>query len=136
MRPRALLPLVLAGLAGGVQGQPGGGNAAAGRSVYAACIHCHQIGPVARNAFGPPLNGIVGRRAGRMPGYAYSSALKAADIVWTEERLAAFIRDPSGVVPGTKMRFWGVGLNERKLADLMAYLRTVPADGSAQTHVP
>lgn len=71
-----------------------------------------------------------------MKDYRYSAAMQRADLVWTEERLAAFVRSPAAVVPGTSMRFWGVGLSERKLADLLAYLRSLPAAAPAPVPVP
>lgn len=105
-----------------------GGDAAAGRKAFAACIHCHQAGPSARHAFGPQLSGLGGRKAGTQPGYGYSAALKASGLVWNEATLAAYLRDPDALVPGTKMRFWGPGMSERKAADLLAYLAAQPAN--------
>lgn len=104
-----------------------GGDAAAGRKAFAACMHCHQAGPTARHAFGPQLNGLAGRRAGTQPGYGYSAALKASGLVWNQATLAAYLSDPAALVPGTKMRYWGPGMNERKAADLLAYLAAQPA---------
>jgi len=98
------------------------GGAAAGRKVFTACVNCHAVGPAARHGFGPQLNALVGRKAGTSPGYAYSAGMKASGLVWNEVTLTAFLRDPDAVVPGTKMRFWGLGMNERKVADLLAYL--------------
>ncbi|MGG7604844.1 c-type cytochrome [Massilia sp. BKSP1R2A-1] len=95
---------------------------AAGRTAFQRCANCHQVGPGARSSFGPQLNGIVGRRAGAAPDFAYSPAMKKAGFVWDEKRLAAFLRDPDAVVPGNKMRFWGLR-SERQIADLLAYLR-------------
>ena len=95
---------------------------AAGRETFRHCAKCHQVGPGARSNFGPQLNGIIGRRAGAAPDFAYSPAMKKAGFVWDEKRLAAFLRDPDAVVPGNKMRFWGLS-NDRQIADLMAYLR-------------
>ena len=95
---------------------------AAGRQAFRHCANCHQVGPGARSNFGPQLNGIVGRRAGSAPDFAYSPAMKKAGFVWDEKRLAAFLRDPDEVVPGNKMRFWGMR-SERQIADLLAYLR-------------
>lgn len=95
---------------------------AAGRSAFQRCANCHQLGPGARSNFGPQLNGIIGRRAGSAPDFAYSPAMKKAGFVWDEKRLAAFLRDPDAVVPGNKMRFWGLR-SERQIAELLAYLR-------------
>lgn len=98
------------------------GDAAAGRKVFASCANCHAVGPAARHGFGPHLNALVGRKAGSSPGYAYSAGMKASGLVWNEATLTAFLRDPEAVVPGTKMRYWGLGMNERKVADLLAYM--------------
>jgi len=94
-----------------------------GATVFKPCASCHQIGPNARGGFGPQLNALFGRRAGSTADFAYSDAMKTSGIVWDEPTLAAFLRDPDKVVPGTKMRFWGIH-DERDLAALIAYLRT------------
>lgn len=98
------------------------GDPAAGRKLFASCANCHAVGPSARHGFGPQLNALPGRKAGSLSGYAYSTAMKASGLVWNEATLAAFLRDPNAVVPGTKMRYWGIGINEAKVADLLAYL--------------
>lgn len=100
----------------------------AGRKAFKRCANCHQVGPGARSNFGPQLNGIVGRRAGAAPDFAYSPAMKRAGFVWDERRLAAFLRDPDAVVPGNRMRFWNM-MSERQIGELVAYLRSVPPAG-------
>lgn len=100
------------------------GNVEAGRKAFGKCIYCHQVGPSARNMFGPHLNGIVGRRAGSAPDYRYSAAMKNAGIVWTEDNLRAFARKPGKVVPDNNMRFYGLW-SDKEAADLVAYLRTL-----------
>ena len=95
----------------------------AGRRLFARCTNCHEVGPGARNGFGPQLNGIVGRKAGSAPAYAYSAALKKAGFVWNEQNLIAFIRDSEKVVPGNKMRFLSF-MSEKQAGEIVAYLRT------------
>ncbi|VVD92935.1 cyochrome C2 [Pandoraea communis] len=96
----------------------------AGKALFTSrCASCHSVGPMAASGFGPQLNGIANRRAGSLPDFDYSKAMKQSGIVWDDKTLAAFIANPGKTVPGTKMRFWGIG-NERKVADLIAYLRT------------
>lgn len=97
----------------------------AGRRLFARCAGCHEAGPRARHGFGPQLNGIVGRQAGKAPGYAYSPALKASRLVWNDRNLVAFIRDSEKVVPGNKMRFYSF-LSEKQVTDIVVYLRTMP----------
>lgn len=98
------------------------GNPQAGKAVFKLCASCHQIGPRARAGFGPQLTGIIGRKAGSTSDYHYSDAMQKSGIVWSEAQLAAFIRTPDHVVPGTRMRFWGIS-DEQKIADLLAYLK-------------
>ena len=95
----------------------------AGRRLFARCTNCHEVGAGARNGFGPQLNGIVGRKAGSAPAYAYSPALKQAGFVWNEQKLVAVIRDSEKVVPGNKMRFLSF-MSEKQAAEIVAYLRT------------
>lgn len=106
-------------------------DAAAGQRVFAQCRACHQIGPTARNGVGPELNGLIGRTAGTAPGYNYSDAYKRPEVaskVWSEENFTAYIRDPRGVTPGTRMVFAGLR-NDQQITDLIAYLKTFAADG-------
>ncbi|MEJ8851001.1 c-type cytochrome [Variovorax rhizosphaerae] len=102
------------------------GDAAAGKAAFAACASCHQVGASARNAFGPQLNGLMGRRAGAVADYNYSVGMRQSQVIWSEQTLTAFIKRPDQVVPGNKMRFSGWGYDEKKLANLFAYLRTFP----------
>lgn len=96
----------------------------AGKELFnTRCASCHHVGPSARAAFGPQLNGIFGRKAGSTSDYRYSDAMKASPIVWNDTTLRAFVGAPGKTVPGTKMRFWGMS-DQRQVDDLLAYLRT------------
>ncbi|WP_082654575.1 c-type cytochrome [Janthinobacterium sp. Ant5-2-1] len=99
------------------------GNAEAGKAAFRKCASCHQVGPSARGGFGPKLTGVIGRKTGTTTDYKYSAAMKNANIVWTEQNLASFLKAPSDFIPGNNMRFWGIG-NAQQVADLLAYLRT------------
>jgi len=94
-----------------------------GATVFRQCASCHQVGANARGGFGPQLNGLFGRRAGATADFAYSPAMKASGIVWDEQTLARFLANPDKAMPGTKMRFWGIG-NEHEMRALLAYLRS------------
>jgi cytochrome c len=102
---------------------PSGTDAATGARVFKQCASCHQVGANARAGFGPQLNHLFGRRAGSAPDFVYSDAMKASGIVWDERTLAAFVHDPGKLVPGTRMRFWGLS-DENEILALQAYLRT------------
>ena len=98
------------------------GNAEAGKTDFAICSACHQIGPNAQNAVGPVLNGAVGRKVASYPGYEYSDALKNAPIkVWTVPELQKWLSGPQKLVPGTKMVFPGLP-NATQVNDVIAYL--------------
>src|SRR5919205_2144489 len=113
--------LLVAGL-GHAQAQ----DAAAGEKVFAQCRACHQIGPNAKNAVGPELNGVIGRKAGSVEGYNYSPANKNSGITWDEATFRDYIKDPKAKVPGTKMIYAGLK-DEARINDLVAYLKQFDA---------
>src|SRR3954451_13232276 len=96
-------------------------DAAAGEKVFTQCRACHQIGPNAKNAVGPVLNGVIGRHSGSVEGYNYSPANKNSGLTWDEATFREYIKDPRAKIPGTKMIFPGVK-DEKKVDDLIAYL--------------
>ena len=101
---------------------------AAGEKVFAQCRACHQIGENAKNAVGPILNGLIGRKSGMIEGYNYSDANKNSGIVWDEAVFAEYIRNPRAKVPGTKMTYAGL-TDEKKIQDLIAFLKQYDASG-------
>jgi cytochrome c len=105
------------------------GDAAAGEKTFVICRACHQIGPAAKNAVGPVLNGVVGRKAGTYPAFKYSEANRDSGLVWTPEELEKYLTDPQAVVPKTLMIFPGLK-DQKKRADVIAYLETFGPDGN------
>lgn len=103
-------------------------DAAAGEKVFAVCKACHQVGETAKSAVGPVLNGVVGRKAGTFPGYAYSDGNKNSGLTWDEPTFREYIRDPKAKVPGTKMIYAGLK-DEQRISDLLAYLKQYGPDG-------
>lgn len=99
------------------------GNAARGKKIYERCQGCHSID---RNRAGPRHRGLFGRRAGSVPGFDYSPAMRRSGIVWTAASLDRFLKAPTQVVPGTAMGFDGVK-DARDRADLIAYLKAATA---------
>ncbi|MBN9089881.1 MAG: cytochrome c family protein [Reyranella sp.] len=100
------------------------GNAGRGEEIYTRCLACHAL---AHNRVGPRHCGLFGRKAGSVPNYAYSSAMKKYGVTWNEETLARFIENPLRTVPGTKMGYAGVK-DRQERADLIAYLKQATAD--------
>jgi cytochrome c len=103
-------------------------DAEAGRTVFNQCRACHQVGETAKNGAGPVLNGLFGRKAGTVEGYAFSEANKKSGIVWDEANFATYIKDPKAAMPGNKMAYAGLK-DDKRIADLTAYLKTFGPDG-------
>jgi cytochrome c len=99
------------------------GDAAKGKAAFVRqCAICHTVEKDGPNRFGPNLFGVLGRKAGSVPGFAYSRAFKAAaDWNWNEDLVAGWIGAPGMMVPGTAMGvFQGVAQSDRD--DIVAYL--------------
>jgi cytochrome c len=103
-------------------------DAAKGEKAFVVCRACHQVGPTAKNAVGPVLNGVIGRKAGTYPGFKYSEANRDSGIVWSADELDKYLTDPQKVVPKTLMIFPGLK-DQQKRADVIAYLATFGPDG-------
>lgn len=102
------------------------GDAKAGEKVFRKCKACHMVGEKAKKRVGPPLNNIVGAKAGAQEGFRYSKAMKEkgeGGLTWTEETLDSYLKKPRKVVPGTKMAFPGLKKDDDR-ADVIAYLKT------------
>ena len=127
---RALVAWLSAGIALGIAGVAGlagaqapAGDPAKGKAVFdEQCTGCHAL---KENYQGPLLAGVVGRKAGSVPGADYTDAIKASGVTWTPDKLDQFLTDPGKMVPGTAMPISVADPAERR--DLIAYLATVPA---------
>ena len=95
------------------------GDPQAGEVVYSRCLACHSLEV---NRTGPKHCGLFGRRAGSVPGYDYSPAMKRSKLVWNEKTLDRFLADPGKTVPGTTMTYAGVP-DAKERAELIAYLK-------------
>ena len=90
-------------------------------SFDANCADCHSVSKQMKNKKGPSLFGIVGRRAGTVPGQQYSPANQSSNVTWTPDVLARYLANPQAVVLGTTMKFKGLK-DPREIADLIAFL--------------
>ena len=102
-------------------------DAAAGKVAFIACAACHTIDKGAPNRVGPNLNGIIGKKAAAVAGFAYSDPFKkgAADIVWTEAKVDEWITMPAKMIAGTKMTYPGQA-NETTRKNIIAYMKSIP----------
>ena len=75
-----------------------------GAQVFRACRACHTLTTSEGLRAGPTLAGVIGRRIATAPGYEFSPALKALDIVWSTDTIARLFEiGPNAYTPGTKM---------------------------------
>lgn len=93
------------------------GDAARGKTLYQGCTSCHSLDD---NDVGPKHRGVVGRKAGSIPDYTYSAALKTSGLTWDAASLDRWLTNPQALVPGTKMFFQLADPQNR--ADVIAYL--------------
>jgi cytochrome c len=97
------------------------GDPAAGEKVFNKCKACHVLDEE-KNRVGPYLLGVIGRPAGSVEGFTYSSAMKESGIVWDEQTIGEYVADPKGYVPGNRMAFPGLK-KEEDITNLLAYLK-------------
>jgi cytochrome c oxidase assembly protein subunit 11 len=105
---------------------------AIGEKLFAErCGSCHELDGV---KVGPPLGGVVGRRAGTVAGFGYSSALAQSGIVWTEQTLGQWLAGPQAMVPGALMP--ASVPDDAVRRDIIAYLKTTSRTRSAEAKPP
>jgi cytochrome c len=106
------------------------------------CRECHSF-EKNDNRLGPNLYGVVGRKSGTVPNFAYSDSVKGSGITWDEPTLDKWITNPNALIPGNNMGaiFGGVAdPAERK--KIISFLKkdtqiAAPAQGSPNaSHQP
>jgi cytochrome c len=121
---RALKSIGIAAIAALFASQALGADAKNGAAVFERCAICHSNTKGAPAKICPNLFGVVGRKAGTMPEFSYSAAMKSAGFVWTTDKLTAYVQHPQVVVPGNRMAFGGIS-SRRDAQDVAAYLATL-----------
>ncbi len=97
------------------------GDPVRGAQTYAdTCGGCHAVDT---DEVGPRHAGVVGRRAGSVVEFTYSSALKGSRITWNEKTLERWLANPEALVPGQAMGYRLADAAAR--ADVIAYLATL-----------
>lgn len=96
---------------------------AKGEKVFSKCKACHKLEDGA-NGTGPHLYGLIDRAIGGIDGFGYSSVLAENGGVWDYDNLQAFLENPKGWAPGTKMSFAGLKKVEDR-ANVIAYLESI-----------
>lgn len=97
------------------------GDADRGRGIFdRRCTGCHATDS---DREGPRLRGVYGRRAGSVPTYQYSPALRNSGVTWTSGTLEKWLSDSDAMMPGSSMGFAVPKAQER--SDLIAFLRSL-----------
>ncbi|MBV8776601.1 MAG: cytochrome c family protein [Alphaproteobacteria bacterium] len=94
----------------------------AGAAELQKCKICHALDAAGGNRVGPNLHGVFGRKAGTLPGFNFSEAMKNSGIVWDDETVAKYLRNPKDSMPGNRMSFPGLK-DEAVLHDLLGQLK-------------
>jgi len=101
-----------------------------GKKVAKKCAACHSFDEGGKNKVGPPLWGIMNRTAGMAENFRYSDAMKAfgeGGGAWDYATLDAYLANPKGKIPKTKMSFSGLK-KEKDRAAILAYMRTLAGE--------
>lgn len=115
------LGLVLAVVLGSSTALAQTASAQRGKLLYESrCVACHSVDT---NRVGPLHRGVLGRRVGTVPGFAYSDALRGSTLAWSRETLQAWLKDPEALIPGQQMGYQVETLQDR--LDLVAFLSTL-----------
>jgi cytochrome c len=69
------------------------------------CATCHTLNSAEPPRQGPTLSGVVGRKAGSVPGFKYSAGFANAGFDWDEQHLDAWLTNPQAVIPGAIMPY-------------------------------
>jgi len=85
-----------------------------------------------KNMLGPSLAGVIGRKAGTLPGYDYSPAMKNTDIVWNAQTLDQYLSNPGKTVPGNKMPFPGLKTDHDR-DDVIAFIASASGGQAGST---
>lgn len=91
--------------------------------AFATCRACHAT-VAGQTMIGPTLFGVVGRKSGAVPGFNYSSALKALKLTWNDSSLDKWLTNPMAMAPGTRMVSPGIADPAQRKA-VIAYLKTL-----------
>ena len=88
------------------------------------CSSCHDHEKSGGHGKGPHLWNLMGRKAGSLPGFDYSDAMKQSGHSWDFSTLNYYLTNTEQAVPGKIMEFRGIR-RDKVRARLLAFLRTL-----------
>lgn len=97
--------------------------AGAAPTAFAICKTCHSP-EKGKNMIGPSLFAVYGTKAGEVPGYTFSDAMKKSGLTWDDATLDTYLTNPMKMVPGTKMTYAGQP-DAAKRKELIEYLKSL-----------
>jgi len=104
------------------------GDPARGQTLFRACVACHSLEPD-KNMTGPSLSGLWDRQAGSLKSFSrYSDAMKSSGIIWNENSLDPWLKNPHEFIPENEMTFRGIA-DEKTRSDLIAFLKEATKPG-------
>ena len=96
--------------------------AARGARVSNVCVACHDL-EARHHRVGPHLVGLLGRPAGSLQDFHYSTAMKESGVIWDKSSLKQFLMGPQEFIKGTNM---GISpLTESEATELISYLESM-----------
>eukprot|EP01099_Mayorella_cantabrigiensis_P003166 TRINITY_DN2467_c0_g1_i1.p1 TRINITY_DN2467_c0_g1~~TRINITY_DN2467_c0_g1_i1.p1 ORF type:complete len:121 (-),score=41.97 TRINITY_DN2467_c0_g1_i1:115-444(-) len=99
------------------------GDVAKGEKLFKTrCTQCHTIEKDGGNKQGPSLWNVYNRKSGQVPGFAYTAANQNAGVIWNDDNLFEYLKDPKKYIKGTKMNFAGFKKDSER-ADIIAYIK-------------
>lgn len=99
---------------------------AAGENLSRRCAACHTFDEGGPNRVGPNLWDVLGKPVAHLEGFNFSGAaqeLHDEGVTWSYDNVDAFLENPRGWMPGTRMVFPGLRSPEDRAA-LIAFMRT------------
>jgi cytochrome c len=87
------------------------------------CAVCHSLKAAEKKPTGPHLESLVGRKAGTLDDFGYSTGMKGSAIVWDEKTLFDYLAAPAKLVAGTTMPIGVPQAADRE--DIVAYLKSL-----------
>ena len=88
------------------------------------CSSCHDHEKSGGHGKGPHLWGVFGRKAGSIPGFEFSDAMRDTGVSWGYATLNHYLTNTEDAVPGRLMNFRGMKKDKQR-ARLIAFLRTL-----------